>query len=395
MYSPSIRVFGSRLKNIQAFGDDIYIGDEDTLWCIQQDSEKEILNLFDYNTFTLISEGMWLIKRISKEGVRSEFLDYFEKGFEYPPQPYDVEKNCIFIADRYIGVSMDDKCGLFVKKTIGDNIQFKEGSYYPGIAVSDNNIIVREFSQSIVCFDKNLAEIWRFPNFKQITTDAERKPQLYHDIVIINLGEDSDKKNSEFEMVALNITNGSVKWQLNLPITPYNSDLIGDKIYITLKDRMMFLDAENGEVKLDVPEQFGRLYPTDEGLLGIGRHDSWVHLLSHDGKNCLQKITSPSSYVIDTRDFPLECNNKIYLYLVPIDMGISAISGALLELQKDDKAEKELSIDYPAPVSFEINVLKNKQGEHEHLISIDHDNIKEVIRFGAIKLKEIAYTVSS
>ena len=400
MFDYSIVEFGSQQGEIVATDEALYICEGDFLWRYENERYEKYLDFWSYSTFFINSEGMFLIRENEAETGSQEtiFMDIFDKSIQYPKFNNSLSTSC-FVDDTIMKIEIDE--GIYVYDKIDGRIIHKvNGDYKLKFSANQENLFVREFSGDIVCLDLDLVEKWRVKNVKKVFSSAEVCPQLFDKILIVNLGENKTPERGDFEIVGINIEDGSVVWEMLIPTSPSSSNFIEGKVYITVNDRMMVVDGSNGEILVNELHGFKgdthhSIYPITDGLLAISQVDAMVKLFTLDGKRCIQKIMCSESHTVDYFNRPVEFENKLYMGINYANIEMRGVSGALLILSRSGNAENELKIKFPLRPPFYSSVIETSEGEHEHLVTISHDSLDEIILYSKIFLKQIGHQLHS
>ena len=248
----------SRIK-VELYNKEIFVFDFDNIWCGLE--FKFFLDIEKYATAFFGSGGVWLIhKRKTKSKFNSEFYDCFGKNIFLPKQKYSLSNKSMCEGEGYfVGVNMPAPRGVFLSSSNGDVLKYREGKFYSSSVRNNQYTLLRERNSGILCLDGNLNNVWTKDLEKDcLSPEIFQTPQLYKEknIVIVNVGEKTDAERGEFELNAYNADNGDLVWQVMLEETPCSSNLIGDKVYIIVLRQLIIVDANNGEILVNVKHGF-------------------------------------------------------------------------------------------------------------------------------------------
>ncbi len=160
----------------------------------------------------------------------------------------------------------------------------------------------------------------------------------------------------------------------------------------------MVMDAANGKTLVDAPHHLGSdgyhyLFPFKDLLIAACEATAKINVFSKDGMRLLQEINIADPLSVLERRQPVECDNRLYLMLANRDMLQREAASYLLELIPDNSQPKQVNVELPQRPPFWVSRLTMKNGEHEHLVTISHNNLDEIILYGTIILKEILLEV--
>jgi hypothetical protein len=410
----------SRIK-VELYKNEVYIFDFDNLWSSLK--LEFFLDIENYANAFFSEGGIWLIKkRKEKADYNSEFQDCFGESIYFSKQKHPLSDKSIVEGEKYfVGVNMTMPRGVFLSNHDGDVLKYREGKFYSGIVRSNQCTFLRDRNDRILCLDYNLDEVWT-KSFEKDCFSQEifQTPQLYKEknLVIVNVGEKTDADRGEFELNAYNADNGDLVWQVILEETPCSSNLIGDKVYIIVLKQLVIVDANNGEILVNVKHGFrpfdvatstyqGMVCPMvdSSNLICISPMDRKVQIRSSDANQVLQTINIPLPYM-PSLTVPVEFEGSYYLPLQHIDSFDNGMKGGLLVFETDVEeqvvTEIEASIAQRPPTSVEL--IQNESGYDAYQVSIEHDALKpnaasktldDLIRFSTIALKETAFKYGS
>jgi outer membrane protein assembly factor BamB len=414
MFSAEIFEFGSMIHAVsQKCNNRLLIADNDLLWGVEGiTSHQQLMEFKDsLECFRLTEDGVWMSYEPESfekpPSTRSFFVDIFNNSVHHPDQPITLTRSTVFIGDVFYTAkskagSGEKKAGIYKRNLNGDVIEVLPGKYVLRVGMHGNHLIVRRRPGTILCLDLDLQEIWSYQTARDINV-GNYDPQFINDTVICYLGESVEEKR-DFQIVALSLVDGSVKWSRTLEDYPQCwIDIIGNKIYTTVKDRILILDAYSGEIYSEISSEtlfrdgqefvVSGVSPVQDGLLVVSVENQILKLFTPDGKKCLQTIRLPGKYFPDCRT-PIEFDGKYY-----ITLGQSGVllycNDAMLVLSPENIDSDDITVRLPTRPSFEITQIKNAKGEHEHIVSVSYANLEELIRYATITLKEIALVAAS
>lgn len=405
----------------------IYVFEREVLW--QGELDKSILDFKEFDSATFGSGGLWAnydpdYMDDNEIETESTFIDIYGTGLRFPDQPYGIEESYLSSSDNnIIGVSLWEREGVFLSNFDGAVLQFLGGKFISGVSRSEKYTYIRSNSDEFICLDNQLDTIWSVKFEKKCFSDSINKlPQFLKkaDLVIVNVGEKPKEARGEFELNAYNADNGDLAWQIILEETPCSSNLIGDKVYIIVLRQLIIVDANNGEILVNVKHGFrpfaaatstyqGMVCPmvNSSNLICISPMDRKVQIRSLDANQVLQTINIPLPYM-PSLTVPVEFEGSYYLPLQHIDSFNNGMKGGLLVFEVDLGTNDQVEIEVEAiiaprpPISVELT--QNENGDDVYQVSIEHDvdkpnaaskTLDNLIRFSTIALKETAFKYGS
>jgi hypothetical protein len=413
MFSAEIFEFGSLIHALpQRYGKRLVIADNDILWEIKGLSDHRQIMEFEHplDCFRLTEKGIWLSYKpesLKNKNQQAVFVDIFNKDVNYPEQDVAISmceaiKDDIYFSPQYKGADERFESGIYKRNFNNEIVKSLLGSFELQVNLYKNRLIVRRRPGTILCLDFDLQEIWSFQTERDISV-GNYDPQFINDMVICYLGESVEGKR-DFQIVALSLADGSVKWCRIFEDYPQCwIDIIRGKLYTTIMGRILILDAHSGEILLEIPSetlfQKGKklskigVSPVKNYLLAIRSEDQLLQIFTQDGKECLQTIKLPEKY-FPSCSTPIEFDGRYYITMGQIGTLFFAYN-AILILTPDENAPAEVAVALPKRPPFEVSRIKNEKGEHEHIVSVSCENLDELIKYATITLKEIALTTSS
>ncbi len=396
MFRADIKIY-DEIGIIDTNGKELFFSDDHNMLRVQNGVTEIFTSMASYSSFVFETEGLWLNygMRSEKSGT-AKFVDIYNKSISYPDletgasyRHYFTEKNIIGVKPRL----------LFDASKKNGVVRKKKGKYHLGIVVLENKVFARERDRGLVCYDMEFKETWCVPFEKTCFTGIFDGPQNYENLIIINVGEKDTAKRGEFELNAYAAEDGSLVWQVVLPTSPGSSNVIGDKVYVSVLDKIMVIDAATGNVLLEKPhglraQSHNLLFPYGNRLLVFSEADDRFHVFDEDGKR-VQQIFLPENYMAGRFGFPVVYDGKLYKVLMLRNMLMRGTSAALLTLTPDEDADKAIHLKLPPEPSFHVSVVTTKDGENEHVVTVSHDDLDEIILYSTIRLKEIGVETSS
>jgi hypothetical protein len=386
------------IRSIKSHNDALYIYDGFDLIAQKNNQRQNILSREGLGGFFIEEYGLWIYVN-NDDGLRchSEFIDLFNKGLSFTDLPFEIGARRRTVGPLLIYVNSD---WLHVVDTRSNEIQKHAGNLHLGVVATPDRIVVRDREKGLVCLNYDFQEFWKIPFEKRCYAGAFSAPQEFKDLIILNVGEIQELPRGEFELNAYRIEDGSLSWQVILPTTPNCSNVMGDRIYISVKDRILVVEDANGKVLVDVPHQLGNdhkhfLYPYKDVLIAASESAARINVFSKDGQKLLQELSIPDPLSVLSHWIPDEADGKLYIVLSPRNMLLRETSAALLELTPDASQPAKLTPELPPRPPFVVSRLTKKNGEHEHLITVSHADLDEIILYGMILLKEIILEVAS
>ncbi len=380
----------------------LYISDRDALYA------KDINFLYDiskYDTYFIDDQGLWLnyghLSRPDEKTV-CEFYDIFGKNGGNIVKSHNVDKYGQKIGSDYLLITgRRSERGLYLYDDIGNFKCSVKGRFALEFEVDSQHVYAKEIYGDVVCFDHELTEAWRVKSNKNLYSDAIAGPQLFKNLVIVNIGEKSEPPRGEFELNAYHTDNGNLVWQQVLETSPASSTLVKDKVYVIVDKRLLVIDAATGSIEVEEQHGFtpfnadtniykGAVYPMGDNLLCLSPPDRMIQIRSSDAKDILQTIRIPGSYTVKT-DQPIRYEGKYYLPLTHIDFMYNGMSGAYIVLTEDANAPEDHTAEIEARPDFYISTInEHETGNDIYLVTVSHNNMDELIRFSTIALKELA-----
>lgn len=256
---------------------------------------------------------------------------------------------------------------------------------------------------SFACFDKYLNEIWRY-KIDRRRQRFFRDFYLYDDAFIINglydviKAKGQSDENRNFEIIALYKNNGEVKWRCMLDQKPTYSELIGDKIYCYRNSDLIVVDANSGEILLEHPVgyQYDSVEEERQDSISVfGHQDNYLVFSLYKGfrvfnkklqlvqevswpkpitSHCLHQFTCPWQVITGVGE-------NIYFNLSHYT-GLGAL-GILTPSQ-----DNEPKVTIQKRPEFKRELVLESVGR-AYKISIDSDDLDEVVSSGEYELKEI------
>jgi hypothetical protein len=365
----------------------------------KQDQISYLYNIQGRRNIIIDNDGLWIDHSDKDEISFTKFVDIFNKNVGQKDLPFSIAYGAQILSDYVIGIQRKH---LYVYRRDDQDIKTIPGRFNSKMCLFKGVLVAREvFADKIQCFDLSLNEIWSLDLEKQcFTSTINSGIQPFNDIFIVNVGERTKEPRGEFELNAYRIEDGGLVWQVILPATPYCSNVIGDKVYISVRERIIVVDSGTGKILVDVPHQLGsdghhNLYPFKDYLIAACETTSKINVFSKNGQELLQQIDIPEPLSTICRRLPVACDDKLYILLSHRNMIMREASSSLLVLKPDESQPHRITLALPRRPPFYISVLTKKNGDHEHLVTISHPDLDEIILYGTIVLKEIVIEVSS
>lgn len=397
MFKPELQVF-DKIDTISSYHGGLYMSDGYNFFRYSSYMIDNVVSIKDYWGFIVVPEGLW-----AGYGSRSEkcgsstFIDIFQNGTFYPDLEFGLSDDDHISENEIIGV--DTRFIYIVDRKTSQVLLKHRGRFNLGVVVKDDCIYVRHRNNGLICYDKGLCEKWHISFDKTCYTDIVKGPQGFDDLIIVNVGENTNAGRGDFELKAYSADDGSLKWQLMLAASPHSSKVIEDKVYVSVLDRIMVLNAKTGKTLLDVPHGFKGnshhlLFPYKDKLIAFSTPDAKLHVFKENGI-LIQEISMPEGFTLGHYAMPVEHDGKLYVTLLAKNMLMRGTSSILLMLTPDETVNKKVQLELPPQPPLYISVVTTKEGEHEHVVSISHDNLDEIILYAIINLKQIGVETSS
>jgi hypothetical protein len=370
-------------------------------------------------------QGIWLneegkkydtcsSKLISPDGdvLEKQRSPVFGSGIKIPGGSIRIEQ-----FHRYDNAYLvrSDYAGQIIKKEFLAYVRGGRMSF----VCQQSHVFVRDGSGNLICFDFELNELWRHATNKQISSRClvNEAAMVLDDLVIFNLGESYDDEHasqSDFEIVGFHAASGTIAWRHVLAVTkPENTDkrnidqrygtftmaqLFGNKVYLCLYGRLIRLDGKTGAVELDttIPYQtfdgkpFGvsHVYPVAQGLLCFNRRGHQIELRSADAQTILQTIELQHGFCPDS--MPLEHQGQLYFSLLHQNDFENYIKLAFATLTPDASAPAVLRALAEGRPPTTVEKIKDGR-KFGNLVRIGGDDASQILRYGEIVLRELAF----
>ena len=184
-----------------------------------------------------------------------------------------------------------------------------------------------------------------------------------------------------------------------------SSRFVKSKVYALTYEDIVILDAATGDILHKVPhglldpdahhQSSSYVYPYFEGdteyLLITCERYGLLQVRSHDGKDILKNIHLPLPYTTSHHP-PQYFDNKVYLSLTHADRYDNSMKGAVLVVsgiaENLDGRTVEAECE-PRPPTTVTRIIRD--GEPVYCVTIEHDNVDDLLRFSTIALKEVAF----
>lgn len=392
MFSIDIKII-DHIDMINSDGNELFISDGYHLIRKSNNESAIFMSMINYYGFVIENNGLWLNYGIdSEKSGTAIFVDIYKKNKSYPELKTGASFKYYFNDENIIGAKPGYLFDILKKD---GSLRQHKGSFNLGVVIKNNKIYAVEMDDGLICYDMDFNEIWRAPFESDCLTYLFDGPQNFENVIIVNIGEND---NAEFELKAYSADDGTLVWQVILETSPHSSNVIGDKVYISVDDRIMIIDATTGKTLLEKPHLFKGnthhlMYPYKNLLIVISEPDSKIHIFDQEG-SLKQQITMPDGYMPSHVGFPVEYGGNLFIDLSLKNMLMRGTSSVLLTLIPDETAPETVNIELPLRPPFYISVVTTKQDDHEHVITISHENLDEIILYAIITLKEIGKETS-
>jgi hypothetical protein len=157
---------------------------------------------------------------------------------------------------------------------------------------------------------------------------------------------------------------------------------------------MILLSAETGEILLRQDTGFKAekntsLWACKEYLLFFSCQDSAIGVYKDTGEP-LGVIHIPDPYTVRPCAVPYYLQDKIYVQLVAKEQTLVPILYGLLVIDPDELASGDYQIQFEPQPDLVTQVVDDGEGNDRYEVTIHHDSLDDVLRFGEIELKRIA-----
>lgn len=403
MISATAFEWPSQLGGWETDGEYLFVQDECYLYTLQNKEWKVLRAVQGYDTFHCATQGIWLSytpeMNVARRESGAEFYDVYDKGITREDEPLTIAGDCDFLDEEtYVIIELGKDPGLFLKRVGREETLHLAGDFIPGVRATRDRIIFREGGFGVLCCNRSLEVVWQFNTTKEIFSRARSTPILFGETAIVNLGEKADEARGEFDILAFDLRDGRIRWQAVVPTSPGSSELYGSRLFTIAGPRMFVIDAASGEIVVDAPHGFAselrhQLFPMGEYLIAASEPDSVIHVFSADGGTLLQRIQVPAPYQPLRVQEPIFWKGKVFMQLVIRGLECRGAYGALLTLEEEEAKgeQRERTVHIPERPKMTVLTLETPAGEHELAIGVSLDDVDEIIRYGTILLKELAY----
>ena len=405
MYLCEVKEFGSNaVVNIAesklVFIDNYYIYNEDPnplieinfdpyndeLWCAY---DGVWINTEDDN-------GVTIARRINIE------LQCFDREKKHLYQDGVVEINGFF----YVVEGRREKTTIFSYDQNSKKISKKSMPWLRSALLEHMNFLYAcDIEGNTYCFDLELNELWNAKKSKRVHSSNVCLSYLigFDDLIIVNVGEDKTDARGNFEINAYKFDTGELVWQQIVETSPESNNLVGDKLYLSVNDRFIKIDAKTGKIELDVvfgyktfDEQKGSVsvvYPVEQGLLCFNHQNHFIELRSHDATTILQTVKLPETYAYHLSVKPpvIEHEGKIYFALGHLVMGLNPMKSAIAVLTPDATAPANCEAQLEQRPPYTVESFKDEKGKNALRVRMGGNDAHKIMRYAHVVLKELAF----
>ena len=310
-----------------------------------------------------------------------------------------VVSDCAYHIREYEGLERYDSKDKLINKLDGE---------YRYLLSSESYLFITQFGK-LFAYDLDLNKKWQVTTKKRCFSGVPNSidaPQYYQasDLVIINFGEHDTPERGEFEINAYQAATGDLVWQQIVSTTPSCSHLSGNKVYVCVADELIILAAATGEIlhrvkyPLNEPSDgyppVNFMYPYEDKLLLVSPKHGLVQLRTGDCKTVLQNIHVPLPYTTCFHP-PVLHEDKVYFSLTHANSFNNTMKGGVLVLTENNdlksNADEYVEAEIETRPEMTVTLVSNISGQDVYQVTIEHDNLDDIIRFGTIALKEVAF----
>jgi len=325
-----------------------------------------------------------------------------EKGREVC-LPYFLSDKTKIIKNRIYNIRGYGKKGLEMYSSSNKLLKSISGRF--SFLTNSADLLYVMKTGMIIAYNFELEEVWSVHTDKRCFPRAPvsiKAPRYYEpsNLLIVNLGEIKEWPHGEFEINAYNASTGEVVWQNIVCTTPDYAQLTGDRVYLCVKDEIIILDAATGEYLLREKHELNGVnasyfhatfvYPYTDKLLVASPQHQVVQLRTGDAKTVIQEIQIPIPYNISCHP-PVIHEDKVYFSLGHLDSYDNTMKGAVLILTPAECKNKQVEAKIEPRPPIQIKLANTELGNKVYQVTIEHDDLDEIIRFSTITLKEIAF----
>jgi len=388
------------LRNV---GGCFYLDDSNAIYDL---NAELIFENTDSSTVMLSKENIWLSNYDESYSLEFDLKSHSLTGNK---KPYFYSNKTAELNGSVFNIQsvQGDKVRGLEKYDLSHNLIGKvENKAKESICLAGNHLILREAGKSsILAYDESLNLSWKLSTKKRCfakapnSLDIPRYSKAF-DLVVVNLGENRAPPRGEFEINAYHAETGELAWQQIVNKTPDCSHLSGDKVYVCVEDDIMILDATNGKILHQVKHELNVetddyppanfVYPYQDKLLVVSPRHGLVQLRTGDAKTVLQQTHVPLPYTTNFRH-PVIHEDKVYFSLTHADSFDNTMKGAILVLTEGENSEKYVEAEIESRPPMTVELTTNSTGDAVYQVTINHDNLDDVIRFSTIALKETAF----
>ena len=398
-YSGCNYEFPDMLRKIVSRNEGVYFIEGDRFRLSSNEGIKLIKSIQGLIDFQFGHGGVWLERdtdNLKKGEPESNFFDIYQKDLHYKDYDYPIAGSEFFKDDVCVGYNYNDEYLFILNFTENEVKKLKVD--FRGYTSDGVNIYGRVGKDQLICINMNFEEQWRVTLIKQSYSFWMKDPQLYKDLVILNVGEDPDKRR-DGEVTAFSKADGTAVWTKIFTDEPDSCNIIDDAVYITVGNQMIVLDAETGDVRVNEQMGFsgGRgvelaiLFTDGKKLIALSEGTATIKIFTLDGKKLVQEFKVPTPYTPSYKYLPVLHEDKTYIDLT-VDLNLVAAMHAMLILSTVKEGEEPVikTEERPPFTKKTIKTGKGKGIKHEYVYTTHHDNLEDILRFAPIIIKETA-----
>jgi len=281
--------------------------------------------------------------------------------------------------------------------------------FFPGLQQFQKDIIARSEEPddpALYRFDNALNVIWKTPlsSNQEGVRGLTGAPQLFEDVIYLNL-PDQVKYYGPTPMAigAFSAETGEPLWTKTLPCCVRNADLHEGEVYIASEFFLQIRDVRTGEITWELEPCWDEghipchLIPLNgEDLLINFQFKSLAWILDRETKTITQRIHFPSGsgYCFSTMRWPQKHGKNRWLWSTEFVLFTHNMrNSALVTIDYDEAAPPQVDTTVgakPRP-KHTLKGVSLESGEKEYILTIDHDDLDEVVRYAMIILQNFAH----
>lgn len=369
----------------------------------------EVIKNIDIDRFNdvirISDEAVWVTSLGNPEHVFTTKIELSNLGAT-STLPHSYSNGVARLGNRFFGVTgRRDKTKIACISECNGSVEASIPRLKNAVFSYRNYIYAFDQDNSVYCFDSNLTPIWYVKNISTINTSNLYlyHPIFFNEFIIFNLGKFSSDNDNSFHINAYDINTGKTAWAIVLDSPLQSSFLVEDRLYLSTEKFFFRLNALSGAVEIkqeffyrtfdDKPAVISAVYPVKDGLLCFNHQNHFIELRTPDAKLILQTIKLPETYSYSFNSNPpvLESDEKYYLTLDHLVLGLNPMKSAVAILTPSSSAKKESDAVLECRPPYSVELIKDKAGRNAFLVKMNGDDHSKIIRYACVLLKELAF----